>query len=256
MVIDPLGCLGEIVQFPCLEDNYGFLIRDASSGQVVAIDTPDAVAILAVLDERKWPLDYILNTHWHADHVGGNAALKLATGARVVAPQIEMTRIPDVDIAIGDGAIISLGALEIVAMATSGHTLGHMSFYIPKLESIFVGDTLFVMGCGRIFEGTSGMMWHSLAKIAALPDQTRVYCAHEYSAANALFAVTIDDSTETLARAEHLLAMRDRGEPTVPTTVGIERKTNPFLRLPDKIIGSAEVKAAQFARLRAQKDKF
>lgn len=256
MVIDTVACAGEIVQFPCLEDNYGFLVRDASSGQVAAVDTPDPDAILAVLKERKWSLDYILNTHWHEDHVGGNAALKSATGAKVVAPQIEMTRIPDVDIAIGDGAMISLGALKIVALATAGHTLGHLSFHVPELESIFVGDTLFVMGCGRIFEGTSEMMWRSLGRIAALPDNTRIYCAHEYSAANALFAVTVDDSPETVARAEHLLAARDRGEPTVPTTVGVERRTNPFLRLPNDMPGSAEVKAARFAQLRAQKDKF
>jgi len=256
MVTDSLECPGEIVQFPCLEDNYGFLIRDASSGQVVAVDTPDVAAILSALEERKWPLDYILNTHWHEDHVGGNVALKAATGARIIAPQVEMARIPGIDVAVGDGATIALGTLTIVAMATAGHTLGHLSFHIPELDSIFVGDTLFVMGCGRIFEGTAEMMWHSLGRIAALPDQTKIYCAHEYSAANALFAVAVDDSVDTVARAEQILAMRDRGEPTVPTTVGIERRTNPFIHLPDGVAGGAGVKAERFAQLRAQKDKF
>lgn len=248
---------GEIVQFPCLQDNYGFLVRDHASGEVIAVDTPDADAILAALDERGWPLTYILNTHWHEDHVGGNLALKAATGARVIAPAIECTRIPGVDIAIGDGAVIFLGGLTIAAMATDGHTLGHLSYHIPRLNAVFVGDTLFVMGCGRIFEGSPGMMWESLQRLAALPEETKVYCAHEYAAANARFALTVDNGAETTDRANDIFAMRDHGEPSVPTTIGIERRTNPFLHLPQIAGRGTEAEALRkFAELRAHKDTF
>jgi len=243
--------------FPCLEDNYGFLVRDHSSGQVMAVDTPDADAILSVLDQRGWTLTYIVNTHWHEDHVGGNVALKAATGARVIAPAIERARVPGIDIAIGDGATIFIGGLTVFAIATGGHTLGHLSYYLPGLDAVFVGDALFVMGCGRIFEGTPIMMWQSLQRLAALPDETQVYCAHEYSASNARFALATVREDETLARANEILSMHTLGKPTVPTTIGLERRTNPFLRLPpliDSDTGNGPLE--KFAELRRMKDHF
>jgi hydroxyacylglutathione hydrolase len=243
--------------FPCLEDNYAFLVRDHASGDVMTVDTPDADAIWEVLERRGWPLTYIVNTHWHEDHVGGNLALKARTGARVIAPAIETARIPGIDIATEDGATISLGSLTVRAMATGGHTLGHMSFYLPDLDAVFVGDTMFVMGCGRIFEGTPGMMWHSLQKLAALPECTQVYCAHEYSAANARFALSVDQGDATVERANEIFSLRNLGVPTVPTTIGLERRTNPFLHLSTLVEDDGDDSAvARFAELRKAKDRF
>jgi hydroxyacylglutathione hydrolase len=233
-------------QFPCLADNYGFLVRDEASGAVACIDTPDADAVLAQLRAAGWGLDLILNTHWHPDHAGGNAAVKAATGATIVGPD-EVTRIAPLDRAVADGDVVELGASRFEVIGAGGHTLGHIAYFAPADHVAFVGDTLFALGCGRLFEGTAPQMWASLSRLAALPDDTQVYCAHEYTAANARFALSVDDDPRLAARAEAIFAARARGEPTVPTSIGLEKATNPFLRARD---------ADDFAALRRAKDGF
>ncbi|AZS19989.1 MULTISPECIES: hydroxyacylglutathione hydrolase [unclassified Caulobacter] len=241
-------------QFPCLSDNYGFLVRDEATGKVAAIDTPDAGAILAELGRLGWPLDMILNTHWHPDHAGGNEALKTATGATIAGPA-EVTRIAPLDRALRDGDVVMLGETRLQVIDTGGHTLGHISYHDAENAIAFVGDTLFALGCGRLFEGTAEQMWASLQRLAALPDETAVYCAHEYTASNARFALAVDNAPETKARAESVFAARDRSEPTVPTTIGVEKATNPFLRAPLLRPGAASP-AQAFGDIRAAKDGF
>lgn len=233
-------------QFPCLSDNYGFLIRDEATGLAACIDTPDADAILAQLDKLGWRLALILNTHWHPDHAGGNAAVKAATGAQIVGPS-EVTRISPVDRVVADGDIVELGETRLEVMDTGGHTLGHITYFDAADQIAFVGDTLFALGCGRLFEGTAEQMWTSLSRLAALPDETAVYCAHEYTASNARFALSVDDNPLLAARAREIFAARERGEPTVPTTIAREKATNPFLRAGD---------AKTFGAVRAAKDAF
>lgn len=238
----------EIAMFPCLDDNYGFLLRDRASGLVATIDTPDPVRIGAELDQRGWPLDRILNTHWHADHVGGNAALKARYGARIVAPSAEADRIGGVDQPVGEGDSIALGATRIDILATPGHTLGHIIYHLPAAGVAFVGDTLFAMGCGRLFEGDATQMWRNMERLAAMPADTIIYCAHEYTQSNGRFAVTVEPDNQALAeRLLEVAALRERGTPTVPTTIAAERATNPFMRA-----GSAE----ELARRRLAKDQF
>jgi hydroxyacylglutathione hydrolase len=236
----------EVRQFPCLSDNYGFLIRDRATGKTATVDTPDAAAIQAELAKAGWKLDLILNTHWHPDHAGGNEALKAATGARIYGPQ-EVTRIAPLDHPVTEGDEVRLGETVFKVFDTSGHTAGHISYYGADDGVAFVGDTLFALGCGRLFEGTPEMMWTALSKLASLPDDTRVYCAHEYTASNARFALSVDDTPALKARAADVFAARERGEPTVPTTIGLEKATNPFLRAGD---------ARRFGEVRAAKDVF
>jgi len=245
-------------QFPCLSDNYGFLIRDEASGKTATIDTPDAAAILAELDKLGWGLDLILNTHWHADHAGGNAEIKAATGATIVGPG-EVTRIAPLDRQVGQGDVVELGETRFQVLETGGHTLGHISYFDAADRIAFVGDTLFALGCGRLFEGTAEQMWTSLQKLAALPDDTRVYCAHEYTASNARFALSVDEDPALKARADAVFAARERGEPTVPTTIALEKATNPFLRAP--VLAGRVGKAGApdfeaFGAVRAAKDGF
>ncbi len=233
--------------FPCLGDNYGFLVRDAASGAVAAVDTPDADAILADLERSGWGrLDLILNTHWHPDHTQGNAALKVATGCEIVGPE-EVRRAAPLDRVVRGGDVARLGETAFEVTDAPGHTLGHIVYRSSTDAQAFVGDVLFVMGCGRLFEGTPDQMWASLRTLAGWPDDTVVWCAHEYTASNARFALSIDDRAEMEARAAGVFAMRERGEPTVPTTIGAEKAFNPFLRATD---------AAAFAALRAAKDSF
>ena len=242
-----------IHQFPCLSDNYGFLARDEASGLAACIDTPDAQAILAELAKLGWTLDLILNTHWHPDHAGGNAAIKAATGATVVGPA-EVERLTPVDRQVAGGDSVELGQTRFEVIESGGHTLGHIAFYDAKDGVAFVGDTLFTLGCGRLFEGTPAQMWDSLSRLTALPDETAVYCAHEYTASNARFALSVDASPELKARSEAIFAARARGEWTVPTTIGLEKATNPFLRAPLLRPGLAPHEA--FGAVRAAKDAF
>jgi len=241
-------------QFPCLSDNYGFLIRDEASGKVATIDTPDADAILAELDTLGWGLDLILNTHWHPDHAGGNEALKKVTGAAITGPA-EVTRIAPLDRVVRGGDVVLLGETRFAVIDAGGHTLGHIAYHDAADGIAFVGDTLFALGCGRLFEGTPEQMWESLSRVTALPDDTTVYCAHEYTASNARFALSVDDDPALKARAEAVFAARERGEATVPTTIGAEKATNPFLRAP-LLRPDAPTPAQAFAEIRAAKDSF
>ncbi len=243
----------KVHQFPCLSDNYGFLLRDEQSGRTACVDTPDAEAILRELQSLRWGLDMIMNTHWHPDHAGGNARLKQETGCHIVGPQ-EVTRIAPLDQPVVEGDVVELGATRFEVLDTGGHTLGHIA-YIDREDAIaFVGDTLFALGCGRLFEGDAQQMWSSLSKLAALPDQTLVYCAHEYTAANARFALSVDQSPQMRARADEVFAARERGEPTVPTSIGREKAANPFLRAPLLVQAASDAEA--FARVRQAKDVF
>ena len=243
----------EVRQFPCLSDNYGFIVRDQASGRTACIDTPDAEAILRQLAEAGWGLDLILNTHWHPDHAGGNARLKQETGATIVGPA-EVTRIAPLDRTVDDGDQVDLGETRFEVIACGGHTLGHIAYFSPAGPIAFVGDTLFALGCGRLFEGDAAQMWASLQRLAGLPDETTVYCAHEYTASNARFALSIDKSDALAVRARQVFEARERGEPTVPTTIGAEKAANPFLRAPLLMAASAPSEA--FAKVRAAKDSF
>jgi hydroxyacylglutathione hydrolase len=245
-------------QFPCLSDNYGFLARDEATGLTACIDTPDATAILRELDKLGWKLALILNTHWHPDHAGGNAEVVAATSAKVVGPA-EVTRIATLDREVNGGDRVMLGETEFQVIETGGHTLGHIAYYDAADKIAFVGDTLFALGCGRLFEGTAQQMWTSLQRLAALPDDTTVYCAHEYTASNARFALSVDDDPALKARAAEVFAMRERGEPTVPTSIGLEKATNPFLRAPrlaERVGAGGEPDYMAFGAVRTAKDNF
>jgi len=250
----------DIRQFACLSDNYGFLVRDRETGACAAVDTPDADAIVRELDAAGWTLTHILNTHHHWDHAGGNEALKARFGATVVGPAGET--IPGRDVAVSGGETVRLGASAARVIATPGHTAGHVAYHFAKARVVFVGDTLFALGCGRLFEGTPAEMWSSLSALAGMPPDTRVYCAHEYTRANARFALTVDPHNPRLAeRAAEIDALRERGAPTVPTTIGLELATNPFLRAGDKgvraAVGMKEASDVEvFAEVRARKDRF
>lgn len=234
-------------QFPCLSDNYGFLIRDEATGLVAAVDTPDAEAILADLEASGWSrLDLILNTHWHPDHTGGNERLKAETGCDIVGPE-EVRRAAPLDRVVVDGDVVRLGETAFEVVLSPGHTLGHVVYRAIEDDLAFVGDVIFALGCGRLFEGTAEQMWDSLSRIADWPETTTLYCAHEYTASNARFALSVDDRPEMRAHAEAIFAARERGEPTVPTRVGVERAFNPFVRAAD---------ASDFAARRAAKDGF
>jgi hydroxyacylglutathione hydrolase len=247
----------EVRQFACLTDNYGFLIRDRATGRVASIDSPDADAILAELKASGWGrLDQVLNTHWHPDHAGGNAKLKAETGCALVGPA-EVEQIAPLDRIVHDGDTVELGPTRLSVIATPGHTLGHIVYWNAADQIAFVGDTLFALGCGRLFEGTAEQMWESLGRLAALPEATTVYCAHEYTAANARFALSVDDAPAVRARAEAVFAARAAGRPTVPTTIGEEIATNPFLRAPRLAAFAAQpTPAAAFGAARAAKDGF
>jgi hydroxyacylglutathione hydrolase len=248
----------EVRQFPCLSDNYGYLVRDQASGLCACIDTPDGDAVLTQLSASGWRLDMILNTHWHSDHTAGNAAVKAATGAEIVGPA-EVRKVAPLDRVVVQGDRVALGETVFEVVETPGHTLGHIVYHDPADQAAFVGDTLFALGCGRLFEGRPAQMWESLSKLMAWPDATRIYCAHEYTAANARFALTLDPSPALAERAEQIFAARARGEPTVPTTLGLEKATNPFLRAPElaRAVGVPRGDpVAAFAAIRAAKDVF
>ena len=244
-----------IRQFPCLSDNYGFLFRDDASGLTGCVDTPDAGAVLAALAQAGWGLDFILNTHWHPDHAGGNAQVRDVTGAKIIGPQ-EVTRIAPLDRTVADGDVVEVGATRFEVIGCGGHTLGHIAYFAAEAHVAFVGDTLFALGCGRVFEGTAEQMWASLERLAALPGDTSVYCAHEYTASNARFALSVDQDAAVKTRAEAVFAARERGEATVPTTIAVERATNPFLRAPLLAGKPGAPDYEAFAAIRAAKDSF
>lgn len=242
-------------QFACLTDNYGYLVQDTASGQTATIDTPDARAVLAALAETGWTLSLILNTHWHPDHAGGNAEVQAATGAQIAGPA-EVRRIAPLDRELQGGDQVVLGETAFSVIDCGGHTLGHIAYFDATSGKVFVGDTLFTLGCGRLFEGTASQMWSSLQRLARLPPTTTVYCAHEYTAANAKFALSVDNGPALRTRTETLLAARARGEWTVPTTISEELATNPFLRAPLLVQTPGLTDAEAFAELRTAKDRF
>ncbi len=250
----------EIYQFPCLSDNYGFLVHDSESGETACIDTPETAPILAALEKTGWTLTQIWNTHHHYDHAGNNEEIKRITGCTITGPAGEADKIPAIDRAVDDGDTVMLGVHEAHVLNVGGHTLGHIAFHMEG--HAFVGDSLFALGCGRVFEGTMAQMWESLQKLNALPDGTQIYCAHEYTTSNAAFAVTIDPDNEALSqRVAEISALRAANKPTVPTEIALERATNPFLRATDANVqarlnmsGASAVDV--FAEIRARKDSF
>ena len=255
----------EVHQFACLSDNYGFLLHDAASGETACIDTPDAEAYLREAAAKGWRITQIWNTHWHPDHAGGNAAIKAACqeagGACVITGPAEVERLgtaPDRVIAHGD--TVSLGAHSATVIDVGGHTNGHIAYHLPADGIAFVGDALFALGCGRMFEGTAPQFWASLSRLKALPPATTLYCAHEYTASNARFALHADPENDALrVYADDVTDKRARGEWTVPTTLARELAANPFLRADEPALqarwGGGEA-VATFAALRAAKDSF
>jgi len=221
----------QIHQFPCLTDNFGVLIHDAEDGVTAAIDAPDAKAVAAALKEKGWKLMHILTTHHHGDHTAGNAALKAETKCTIIGPRREAAKVPGIDQQVGEGDTFAFGPHEVRVLDTPGHTAGHITYVIPSAKVAFAGDTLFAIGCGRVIEGNAQMMWQSLQKLMALPRDTTVYCGHEYTQANARFALSIEPENAALVkRAKEVDQLRAAGKATLPTTIGIELETNPFLR--------------------------
>jgi hydroxyacylglutathione hydrolase len=251
-----------IDQFPCREDNFGVLIHDTESGTTAAIDAPEFDAVKHKLAERGWKLDQILVTHHHADHVEGILPLKQAYGCTVTGPAGEADKIPGIDRTVKEGDVVKVGTYDVEVLETPGHTLGHISYHIPAAKVAFVADTLFALGCGRVIEGTFPMMWSSLEKLLVLPDETVVYCGHEYTQSNARFALTIEPANSNLiARSREVDALRAEGKSTLPTSIGLEKRTNPFLRVNEPAVrdllempdaGAAEV----FGEIRTRKDNF
>ncbi|HKF63389.1 MAG TPA: hydroxyacylglutathione hydrolase [Dongiaceae bacterium] len=252
----------QIALVPLLTDNYGYLLHDSTSGETGIVDPSEAAPVLAAAGERGWRLTHILNTHHHHDHTGGNLALKQATGAAIVGPAPDRTRIPGIDLALDEDETFRLGDAAAEILFIPGHTRGHIAFHFRGEKAVFCGDTLFSLGCGRMFEGTAPMMWASLDKLRRLPAETRIYCGHEYTAANARFAVSIDPANEALRRRESAVAaLRGRGEPTIPSTMGEECAANPFLRADDPglaaAIGLPDAPASEvFGEIRRRKDNF
>ena len=249
-------------QIPCLSDNYAFLLRDEGSGTVALVDTPEAEPIAAELDRLGWTPRLILNTHWHPDHTGGNEAIKARYGCEVVGPAGEADRIPGIDRMVGGGDRLRVGGLDAAVLDVPGHTNGHVAFHLSQANAAFVGDALFSLGCGRMFEGTPEGYWRSMTTLRALPPDTWLFCAHEYTGANARFALSVDPDNEVLQlRAQEVRGQRARGEATVPVTLEAELAANPFLRADDPVVARAvgaepSDPVAAFGRLRAAKDQF
>jgi hydroxyacylglutathione hydrolase len=248
-------------QFHIGSDNLGVLIRDTESGRTASIDAGEEAPILAALKETGWALTDIFITHHHSDHIAALSALKQRFGARVVAPLADAHRIPDIDLAVKEGDDVALGSTRFSVIETPGHTSGHIAFYGAAAKIVFAGDTLFSLGCGRLFEGTPTDMWRSLSKLAALPDDTQLYCGHEYTLSNGRFALRYDkDNSALLKRMAEVEALRAKGQSTIPSTIGLEKATNPFLRAADpriaEAVGLAGHSAVEvFAALREAKNK-
>jgi hydroxyacylglutathione hydrolase len=221
----------EIIRIPVLSDNYVWLVHEPDSGETMVVDPAVAEPVLAEAAARRWTITQIWNTHWHPDHTGGNAAIKEATGCTITGPAAEKERIPTLDRLVTGGDRVSLGAVEAHVLDVPAHTAGHIAFHFVDDRAAFVGDTLFAMGCGRLFEGTAAQMYANMRTLEALGDDTHIYCAHEYTMSNGRFALTVEpDNAALVARIAAVNSARERGEPTVPTTIALERATNPFMR--------------------------
>ncbi len=250
----------EIELVPCLTDNYAYLVHDADAKLTAVVDPSEPEPVVQALSRRGWSLTHILNTHHHFDHTGGNVPLKEATGAKVVGPEKDRDRIPGIDEGVTDAAPWMFGARQVRVLEIPAHTRAHIAFVFD--DAVFTGDTMFAMGCGRLFEGTPAMMWASLSKLMALPDATRVYCGHEYTQSNGRFALTLEPGNGALVqRMRDVDGARAKGSPTIPSTIGLEKQTNPFLRP-----GVAEIRRSLglvhaddvevFAEMRKRKDNF
>jgi hydroxyacylglutathione hydrolase len=238
----------EIVRIPALSDNYIWLVHEPDSGETMVVDPAEAEPVLAEAAKRGWSITQIWNTHWHPDHTGGNAAIKAATGCTITGPAAEQAKIPTLDRTVAEGDTVRLGAVEAQVIEVPAHTAGHIAYHLPAEQAVFVGDTLFAMGCGRLFEGTAEQMFRNMTRLAALPPETKAYCAHEYTQSNGRYALVAEPDNQALIdRMRQVDAARAKGEPTVPTTIALERATNPFMR-------AASV--AELAERRTAKDNF
>ncbi len=251
----------EIRVFPCLSDNFGYLIHDPATGATASIDAPEAAPIIAALAREGWKLTDILVTHHHADHVGGIVELKTKYKCRVVAPFDKKAAIHDVDLRVKEGETVKVGNLTARVLETPGHTLDHISYMFDDDRALFCADTLFSIGCGRVFEGTYPMMWESLLKLRALPNDTRIYCGHEYTASNVKFALGIEPDNPALkARAEEVAKLRAANQPTIPTLMRDEKEANTFLRADVPSVAAAlgmtgKSPADVFGEIRERKNK-
>jgi len=252
----------QIEQIPCLSDNYVYLVHEPAQGLTAVVDPAETAPVLAALAAHGWRLTHILNTHHHYDHVGGNLELKGATGCKIVGPRADRERIPGIDEEVADGDTYAFGARTAKVFDVPGHTRGHIAYWFGEYAALFCGDTLFALGCGRLFEGTPVQMWDSLSKLRALPGDTRVYCAHEYTQSNGRFALSVEPGNAALvARMQEVDRRRAANEPTVPSRLAEELATNPFLR-PDsaeiqRTVGLVGAPLAEvFGATRARKDTF
>lgn len=251
----------EIVQIPLLSDNYSYLLIDHKTGQTAVIDPSEADPIIRILERRHLKLHYILNTHHHNDHVGGNIELKEATGCTIICSHIDKPRIKGAEVEVSEGAEVCIGSSKAIVMEIPGHTVGHIAFYFAEANAVFCGDTLFSLGCGRLFEGTPAQMWNSLRRLADLPPQTKVYCGHEYTENNGRFALSIDPHNHALQDyCHHVADKRRENLSTIPSTIEIEVEANPFMRAPllTAALGiSYDTPPHEaFAEMRRQKDQF
>eukprot|EP00420_Gonyaulax_spinifera_P006586 CAMPEP_0197923402 /NCGR_PEP_ID=MMETSP1439-20131203/93913_1 /TAXON_ID=66791 /ORGANISM="Gonyaulax spinifera, Strain CCMP409" /LENGTH=310 /DNA_ID=CAMNT_0043545767 /DNA_START=27 /DNA_END=959 /DNA_ORIENTATION=+ len=252
----------QVILVPCLKDNYAPVLHDPASGATAVIDTPEVGPIQKALEERNWHLTHILNTHWHADHTGGNLELKELTNCKVVGPRGEADKIPGLEAPVGEGDRVRIGSFQATVFDVGGHTAGHIAYHFPDQNVAFVGDTLFNLGCGRLFEGSPSQMWKSLLKLRAMPDETVVYCAHEYTESNARFAVHLGGVPQLQIRVQAIQDLRRQRRPTVPMVLGHEKATNPFLLADLDSVREAcglplgTMPEEVFAEVRKRKDKF
>jgi hydroxyacylglutathione hydrolase len=252
----------EIALVPMLKDNYAYLLHDRATGATAILDPSEAKPALAAAAARGWRITHVLDTHHHNDHCGGNLGIKQATGAEVAGPAYDRDRIPGIDLAVDEKSGFDFAGHHADVLFIPGHTKGHIAFHFPDSKALFCGDTLFSIGCGRMFEGTADVMWPSLLKLRALPDDTRIYCGHEYTEANIRFALHVDpDNAALKARAEEAKQLRAAGKPTIPALLGDEKKSNPFLRadapeLAARFGGKDKPAHEIFGAIRAAKDRF
>lgn len=252
----------EIIQLPVLNDNYIYVIHEKISGDTAVVDPSVAQPVLNLLNNKGWKLKYILNTHHHSDHVSGNLELKLKTACKIIGSRNDSARIPGIDRIVDENDFITLGNYSATVIATPGHTNGHIAYYFSDDNALFCGDTLFVMGCGRLFEGTAGQMWQSLQKLKALPAATKVYCAHEYTQNNSRFALSIEPDNQILIKKSiKINQLNAENLPTVPSTIADELATNPFFRenslsIQTSINRIRHKPVEVFAEIRRLKDRF